>query len=156
MSLTPGPCPPAGARCSGTQFHKQPSAKDSVWCYVDTVGRTGTGCLCPQKDDMLKQFSEQELLGKPLSEKQKAEILAMLEAGEEDIAYSAIPEIREIPPDAVRGIFYSPGAGLHVPVYLDPELQGRLLAIAIRKGVSLSDLVSQLLRREIEIAEVLA
>jgi hypothetical protein len=30
------------------------------------------------------------------------------------------------------------------------------LAIAIRKGVSLSDLVSQLLRREIEIAEVLA
>ena len=36
---------------------------------------------------MLKQFSEQELLGKPLSEKQKAEILAMLEAGEEDIDY---------------------------------------------------------------------
>jgi hypothetical protein len=30
------------------------------------------------------------------------------------------------------------------------------LAIAIRKGVSLSDLVSQLLRKEIEIAEVLA
>jgi hypothetical protein len=105
---------------------------------------------------MLKQFSEQELLGKPLSEKQKAEILAMLEAGEENIDYSDIPEIREIPPDAVRGKFYSPGAGLHVPVYLDPDLQGRLLAIAIRKGVSLSDLVSQLLRREIEIAEVLA
>jgi hypothetical protein len=43
-----------------------------------------------------------------------------------------------------------------VPVYLDPDLQGRLLAIAIRKGVSLSDLVGQLLRKEIEIAEVLA
>ena len=105
---------------------------------------------------MLKQFSEQELLGKPRSPEQEAEILAMLEAGEENIDYSDIPEIREIPPDAVRGQFYSCSAGLHMPVYLDPELQSRLLAIAIRKGVSLSDLVSQLLRKEIEIAEVLA
>jgi hypothetical protein len=49
-------------------------------------------------------------LGKPLTEKQKREILAALEAGDENIDCSDIPEIREIPPDAVRGKFYSPGA----------------------------------------------
>jgi hypothetical protein len=101
---------------------------------------------------MLKQFSEQELLGKPRSPEQEA----VQTMGDETIDFSDIPEIRTIPAGAVRGKFYSPGAGLHVPVYLDPELQGRLLAIAIRKGVSLSDLVGQLLRKEIEIAEVLA
>jgi len=105
---------------------------------------------------MLQQFSEKELLGKPLTEKQKREILAALEAGDESIDYSDIPEIREIPPDAVRGKFYSPDNVCHVPVYLDQELQSRLVAIALRKGISLSDLVSQLLRKEIEIAEVLA
>jgi hypothetical protein len=105
---------------------------------------------------MLKQFSEQELLNKPLSAEQKAEILALQQAEDESIDLSDIPEIRTIPPGAVRGKFYSDSTGLHVPVYLDPELQGRLLAIAIRKGVSLSDLVGQLLRKEIEIAEVLA
>ena len=105
---------------------------------------------------MLKQFSEQELLGKPRSPEQEAEILALQTMGDENIDFSDIPEIRAIPAGAVRGQFYSSGTGLHVPVYLDPELQRRLLAIAIRKGVSLSDLVSQLLRKEIEIAEVLA
>ena len=105
---------------------------------------------------MLKQFSEQELLGKPRSPEQEAEILALQTMGDETIDFSDIPEIRTIPPGAVRGKFYSDSTSLHVPVYLDPELQRRLLAIAIRKGVSLSDLVSQLLRKEIEIAEVLA
>lgn len=105
---------------------------------------------------MLKQFSEQELLGKPRSAQQEAEIRALQAMGDEGIDLSDIPEIQSIPPDAVRGKFYSPSAAHHVPVYLDPELQSRLLAIALRKGVSLSDLVGQLLRKEIEIAEVLA
>jgi predicted HicB family RNase H-like nuclease len=103
---------------------------------------------------MLKQFSKEELLGKPPSESQRAEILAGLQAaGDEGIDFSDIPEIREIPPGAVRGLSNVSRA---VPVYLDRELQIRLSAIAVRKGVSLSDLVSQLLRKEIEIAEVLA
>ena len=105
---------------------------------------------------MLNQFSEKYLLGKPLTEKQRAEILAALETGDENIDYSDIPEIREIPPDAVRGKFYSPDNEFHVPVYLDRELQSPLVEIALRKGMSLSDLVGQLLRKEIEIAEVLA
>ena len=105
---------------------------------------------------MLKQFSEQELLGKPRSAEQEAEIRALQASGDESIDLSDIPEIRSIPPDAVRGKFYSPSTAHQLPVYLDPELQSRLLAVAIRKGVSLSDLVGQLLRKEIEIAEVLA
>lgn len=105
---------------------------------------------------MLKQFSEEELFGKPRSAEQENRIRALealQEAGDEGIDFSDIPEIREIPPGAVRGLSNVPRA---VPVYLDRELQIRLSAIAVRKGVSLSDLVSQLLRKEIEIAEVLA
>jgi hypothetical protein len=105
---------------------------------------------------MLKQFSKEELLGKPLSAEQAQRIRALeaLQAvGDDDIDFSDIPEIREIPPGAVRGLSNVPRIE---PVYLDRELQIRLSAIAVRKGVSLSDLVSQLLRKEIEIAEVLA
>ena len=105
---------------------------------------------------MLKQFSEEELFGKPLSaeqEKRIRELEALQAVGDEGIDFSDIPEIREIPPGAVRGMS---NMSLATPVYLDRELQIRLSAIAARKGVSLSDLVSQLLRKEIEIAEVLA
>jgi hypothetical protein len=100
---------------------------------------------------MLKQFSEEEVFGKPLSAEQKARILTLLEAGDEGIDFSDIPEITEIPKDAMRGRFY-----LVAPIYLDKELHCRLASIAVRKGVSLSDLVGQLLRKELEIAEVLA
>jgi predicted HicB family RNase H-like nuclease len=102
---------------------------------------------------MLKQFAEHELLGQLRSAEQQAEIRALEQMGDESIDLSDIPEIRTVPPGAVRGKFYSPGS---VPVYLDPELQTRLLAIALRKGISLSELVGRLLRKEIEIAEVLA
>src|ERR1035441_10844572 len=57
---------------------------------------------------MLKQFSEQELLGKPRSPEQEAEILALQTMGDETIDFSDIPEIRAIPAGAVRGKFYSP------------------------------------------------
>ena len=103
----------------------------------------------------MKRFSEEELLGKPLSEEQKRQMHAVMEMKDEDIDLSDIPEIREIPPGAVRGRDFRPRPH-QVPVYLDPELQSRLAPIALRKGISLSALVSQLLRKEIELAEVLA
>ena len=74
---------------------------------------------------MLKRFSEHELLRKPLSEQQQPEILALSKAGDEAIDLSDIPEICSIPPGAVRGKFYSPES--RVPVYLDKELENRLL-----------------------------
>lgn len=54
-----------------------------------------------------------------------------------------------------RGKFYRQGAVLRVPVYLSGELHEYLSATAARKGLSISDLVNDLLRREIEIVEAM-
>lgn len=53
----------------------------------------------------------------------------------------------------VRGKFYHADAKLHLPVYLDADVQDYLAAIATKKGVQLSDLANDLLKREIEIIE---
>jgi len=97
---------------------------------------------------MQKQFSEDELLGKPLSEEQKRELLALLEKGDEDIDTSDIPEVRELPPGAVRGGFHSTRA-----LYLSPELHAYFAKVAARKGVPLNDLVNDVLRQEVAIIE---
>lgn len=52
-----------------------------------------------------------------------------------------------------RGKFYRPGARLSLPVYLAPEVQAYLGAIAARKGVPLSELTNDLLKKEIAILE---
>jgi len=54
---------------------------------------------------------------------------------------------------ATRGKFYRPGMKLNLPVYLDADVQAYLAAIATRKGVPLSDVANDLLKREIEIIE---
>ena len=46
---------------------------------------------------MLKRFREEELLGRPLSEKQKKEIARAQSSRDEDIDTSDIPEVRELP-----------------------------------------------------------
>jgi hypothetical protein len=53
----------------------------------------------------------------------------------------------------VRGKFYSKDAVFKLPVYLDEGVQDYLAAKADAKGVDLSDLVNNLLKREIEIIE---
>ncbi len=53
-----------------------------------------------------------------------------------------------------RGKFYRAGQKLHVPVYLDDPVQARLTALANAKGVDLSVLVNDLLRKDIELIEV--
>jgi len=57
---------------------------------------------------MLKRFREGEILGKPLSEKQKKELLALRETRDEDIDTSDIPEVLELPAGAVRGKDFQP------------------------------------------------
>ncbi|MCL2658350.1 MAG: hypothetical protein FWD62_13250 [Betaproteobacteria bacterium] len=52
-----------------------------------------------------------------------------------------------------RGKFYRPDAIFRLPVYLDENVQSYLTAKANAKGIDLSDLVNDLLRREIEIIE---
>jgi hypothetical protein len=52
-----------------------------------------------------------------------------------------------------RGKFYKRGAVFKLPVYLDEAVQAYLAAKAESKGVELSDLVNELLKKEIEIIE---
>jgi hypothetical protein len=60
---------------------------------------------------MLKRFREEELLGNPISEKQKMEIARAQSARDEDIDTSDIPETRELPAGAVRGKNFQPFPG---------------------------------------------
>jgi cytidylate kinase len=56
---------------------------------------------------------------------------------------------------AVRGKFYRKGAELRRPIYLDPKLQSKLERIARRKGKDVTEMVNQLLRKDIEFIEEL-
>ncbi len=53
----------------------------------------------------------------------------------------------------VRGKFYHADAKLNLPVYLDADVQAYLAAIASKKGIPLSELANDLLKREIGIIE---
>jgi predicted HicB family RNase H-like nuclease len=55
--------------------------------------------------------------------------------------------------EGTRGKFYRPDAQFNLPVYLDVDVQTYLAAKAAQKGISLADLVNQLLQRDIEIIE---
>lgn len=52
-----------------------------------------------------------------------------------------------------RGKFHRAGATFRLPVYLDEEVQSYLAAKAESKGMDLSALVNELLKKEIEIIE---
>lgn len=53
----------------------------------------------------------------------------------------------------VRGKHYRADAVFRLPIYLDEDVEKYLAAKAEAKGVELSDLVNDLLKREIEIIE---
>jgi hypothetical protein len=52
-----------------------------------------------------------------------------------------------------RGKFYRRNARLRLPLYLDADVQSYLGAIAAKKGVPLSELANDLLKKEIAILE---
>jgi len=54
----------------------------------------------------------------------------------------------------VRDKFHRPGQRLHLPVYLDDPVQTRLTALASAKGIDLSVLVNDLLRKDLELIEI--
>lgn len=54
-----------------------------------------------------------------------------------------------------RGKFYRPSAHLKIPVYLDAEVQQYLSAVAERRGVDLSQLTNELLRKDIGALEAM-
>lgn len=53
-----------------------------------------------------------------------------------------------------RGKFYRPDTRISLPVYLDDQVQATLSALASAKGVELSALVNELLRKDIELIEI--
>lgn len=53
-----------------------------------------------------------------------------------------------------RGQFYQAGVLLSLPVYLDDQVQATLAALASAKGVELSVLVNELLRKDLELIEL--
>ena len=55
---------------------------------------------------------------------------------------------------ARRGQFYKAGAQLNLPVYLEQQVQATLAALASAKGVELSTLINDLLRKDIELIEM--
>ena len=54
---------------------------------------------------------------------------------------------------AEQGKFYRPDADLTPPVHLEPEVLAYLTARAQARGVSLSELVNALLKKDIELIE---
>ncbi|MGA2661847.1 MAG: hypothetical protein ABSH34_30575 [Verrucomicrobiota bacterium] len=56
---------------------------------------------------------------------------------------------------AERGQFYRPGARLNLPIYLEPQIAARLAVAARKRGEDLGVLVNRLLKRDVELAEVL-
>lgn len=52
-----------------------------------------------------------------------------------------------------RGKFYKPNLKLTLPVYLEEEVQAYLIKQAAKKGIDLSELVNDLLKKDIAIIE---
>lgn len=53
-----------------------------------------------------------------------------------------------------RGQFYKADAQMNLPVYLDQQVQATLYALANAKGVDLSTLINDLLKKDIELMEL--
>ena len=51
----------------------------------------------------------------------------------------------------VRGRFFREGAKIRLPIYLDDEVQASLTALAGARGIDLSELVNELLKKDIEL-----
>lgn len=55
--------------------------------------------------------------------------------------------------NAERGKFYRPNAKLNLPVYLDEDVRNYLAEKAKGKGVEVTEIVNDLLRKDIEMIE---
>ena len=51
--------------------------------------------------------------------------------------------------NGARGKFHSPGARLHIPIYLDWELQEKLQSLARAGGKELDEFVEEILRSQL-------
>ncbi len=56
---------------------------------------------------------------------------------------------------ASQGKMYRPASKLHIPVYLDKDVERVLASAKQRAGGNLSQMVNAILRKELEVAEML-
>lgn len=75
------------------------------------------------------------------------------------MSQTSLPDNDDMPAEidfskGVRGKFYRPGAQLNLPIYLDSQVQNTLVAIANAKGLDLSVLVNDLLKKDIELIQM--
>jgi len=54
----------------------------------------------------------------------------------------------------IRSKFYQPELKLNLPVYLDEDVQKFLASIAEKKGIAISDIANDLLKKDIAIMEL--
>ncbi len=52
-----------------------------------------------------------------------------------------------------RGKFYRPDAELHLPIYLEPEMMEALRKLSKKKGVDVSTIVNEWIKKDISIVE---
>ncbi|MFN0072068.1 MAG: hypothetical protein ACKVVP_11340 [Chloroflexota bacterium] len=55
--------------------------------------------------------------------------------------------------NGTRGRFFRPGARMDIPVYLETEVQAYLAVRAKARGIEVSQLVNELLKKDIELIE---
>jgi hypothetical protein len=96
-----------------------------------------------EKEDLLMRMHPD------LSRQQAEELLVLAEKRDEDIDLSDIPEIRAIPPNAVRGKFYRSRM-----IILTTELQQYFADLSRRKGIPMNDLVNETLAKALAMVEV--
>lgn len=53
-----------------------------------------------------------------------------------------------------RGKFYRPNAKVHLPVYLDDDVQAKLVSLAAASGKDYSALINELLKKDIELIQI--
>ncbi len=52
-----------------------------------------------------------------------------------------------------RGKFFRPNAEIHLPIYLNADVQAYLAERAARKGIPLGEMVNTVLKQEIQLIE---
>jgi hypothetical protein len=92
---------------------------------------------------------DEDYLHRKLTDEEIEQLLKLRDIRDEDIDTSDIPEITELPKNAVRGKFYR-GPMVH----LTEDLRRYFCDLSRRKGIPLNDLVNETLAKAIAVAEV--
>ena len=57
---------------------------------------------------------------------------------------------------ATRGKFYKKNSEIHIPIYLEPDLESHFIKLAKQKKQTLNDVINSILSKDLEIAELVS